>query len=44
MDPRRWNERGEAVEQREWGDDQRATAAEARFGMIVDEVLGIELA
>jgi hypothetical protein len=43
MHPRRGNESGEAVEQFERGDDQRATAAGARVGVIVNEALETEL-
>ena len=43
MHPRRWNESGEAVEQFERGDDQRATAAGSRLGVIVDEAFETDL-
>jgi hypothetical protein len=43
VDPRWRHEGGEAVEQFEWGDDQRATAVGARCGGIVAEAFEPEL-
>ena len=46
-DPQRRNARhrgGEAVEQLQWRQDLRATAAGARFRVVVDEVLAVEFA
>jgi len=41
---RRRHQSGEAVEQLEWGQALRATAAGARFRGVVDEGLAVELA
>ena len=41
---RRGHQRGEAVEQLQWGQALRGAAAGARFRGVVDEVLGIEFA
>jgi hypothetical protein len=43
MDPWRWHESGEAVEQFERGDDQRgATAVGVRLGVSVEETFETE--
>jgi hypothetical protein len=44
VDARGWHHGGEAVEQLEWRQDLRATAAGARFRVVVAELLAIELA
>jgi hypothetical protein len=44
VDSRRRHQRGEAVEQLEWGQALRAAAAGARFRGVVDEVLAVEFA
>jgi hypothetical protein len=41
----RWRDQdGDPIEQLQWRQDLRATAAGARFRVVVDEVLAIELA
>jgi len=44
VDPRGRHQRGEAIEQLERSEDQRATGAGAGFRVVVDEALGVELA
>ena len=44
VDARGWHHGGEAVEQLEWRQDLRATAAGARLRVVVAELLAIELA